>query len=123
MADTLDGNRQPVDGIATELEFDGCLDALEDTERRLWRRVATSVTGLCRQSGNVFRAACDDFHDFDTHADVFGGDVDAVQLLYELAVSLVQRVAAFEIIRLHNHRLAAPEFEAGHRVLVAHRLR
>ncbi len=123
ITDALHRDRQTVNAVPAEFEPHGCLDAPEDPERRLRRRIAPGLALLARDAGDVLGRARDLVHVVDAHADVLGRDIVPVERIDEFAIALEQRVAGLEVRRPEHDRFAAAELEAGHRVLVAHSLR
>ncbi|MNC28277.1 hypothetical protein D3C75_764760 [compost metagenome] len=115
VAEALHGDAQALEVGAAQTRLGSGADAGEHAEGGVRRRVA-ALGG----TGDVAGVAGDAVHVGAGGAAVHRGDVAAAELVDETTEGLEQRLAAGQLRRADDHRLAAAEGQAGQRGLVAH---
>lgn len=106
--------------ILAERTTDRSLQAEENTERRMRPGIAADFAAGNGQARHVARLRGNCGHVGDRHADIFGGDVIAAQLLDGLA-ECGDLLRCLGTIRIgEDDSLSAAERKAGHGIFKAH---
>src|SRR5690625_2879891 len=122
VAGALHGKAVLADILVAVLVLQGRHDALQGAEGGERRRVAGTAVDLMH-AGDVFGLAVHVFHVVDVDADILGGDVAAVERVDVTAEGTEQCLGLVRRRVADDHRLAAAQVQAGHRVLVGHAAR
>ncbi len=121
-AKSLHGNGYALQAVTVQHVAHGGFDADEHAIGGLGRRVAAKGA-LARHAADVAGLRAGGDHVFHRGADVFGGDVAAVQR-FDHAAEGTEQLGAVGLRRgAQDHGLAAAEGQVGQRILVGHALR
>ena len=119
-ARALQRDVQPRHAVLAQRALDRRLDAEEHAQRRVRPGIAADRAALGRETGNEAGLAADFDHVGNAHPDVFGSDVAATKRIDRATVSGEQFGRLGEVFAGEQHGLAAAQWQARHRVLVAH---
>src|SRR6478672_13601871 len=119
-ARALQRNVQTIQTVLAQRAFHCRLHTQKNAERSVRSWITADIASGIRQARNELRASGDFDHVGNAHADILGSNVATAEMLDSLAegMELIRRFRSFRVGE--DHGLAAAEWHANHRVLVAH---